>query len=81
MVNTARNPKARKAKASTAVRTGVIRIALGNVREFIHQSSPEYTNIIVPAVQAEMTSRTRGWVRPARRTMMPKATSPQTRPK
>ena len=53
-------------------------MACGRAREFIHQSRPEYTNIIVPAVQAEMTSSTSGWSRPASSTRMPKATSPQT---
>ena len=65
-------------QSNAAVLNRPMRIAPGSIRRFSAISMNEYRNIIVPPVDAEMTSRVIGWDRPASRIMHPRPTIPHT---
>ena len=55
-----------------------MRIGAGNIRRFSAISMNEYRNIIVPPVDAEITSSVIGCDTPASRIAHPRPTIPQT---
>ena len=63
---------------NAAVLNRPVRNAPGSIRRFSAISMNEYRNIIVPPVDAEMTSRVIGWDRPASRIRHPRPTIPHT---
>ena len=78
MVYIASEPNSSVDHTSVAVLNELIRIGPGSIFLFSAIRSIEYRNMIVPPVDAEITSRVIGCDIPIRRMLHPSATIPQT---
>src|SRR5215203_1432499 len=78
MVYIASEPNSTVDHTSVAVRNELMRMARGSIFLLSAINRNEYRNMIVPPVDAEMTSSVRGCDMPMRRMLQPRPTMPHT---